>query len=177
MSVCWSVLNFLIFENLSVCPHFSNFSQRDFLRLLVLGFPMQKKGWDFFLLCLETIVAVTYSTKGSNDFTRYRSIQSGYRQLSPCLSRVSRSMPSALEQWQTGFDMLLAEWLQSGPQSHKYCVLSWLTSRRRIPSWHVCLYSQTGLYWSKLPCHWLNISAESVYSPSLRRIVLSIQSE
>ena len=32
----------------------------------------------------------------------------------------------------------------------------------------VCMYSQTGLYWSTLPYPWLNNSAEIVRSPSFK---------
>ena len=53
------------------------------------------------------------------------------------------------------------------------CVLPQLTSHRGRHPWHVCRYSQTGLYWSTHPCPWLNISAEIVHSPSFKERKMS----
>ena len=54
-----------------------------------------------------------------------------------------------------------------------YDALPQLTSCRGRHPWHVCRYSQTGLYWSTHPCPWLNISAEIVHSPSFKERKMS----
>ena len=59
----------------------------------------------------------------------------------------------------------VSEVLSNHTVSH---VLPWLTSHRESHPWHVFMYSQIGLYWSTLPCPWLNISAEIVHSTSFK---------
>ena len=78
-------------------------------------------------------------------------------------------MPSGLEQWHTCYGNALnrvttARWT-------KYIVFYTHCKRRRF--WHVCRYSQIGLYWSTHPCPWLNISAEIVHSPSFKERKMS----
>ena len=130
------------------------------------------RSFDAILRFLEPIVAEAFITKGFKDFSRYRSIQLGCKQLSSCLFRVSQPLSLGFEQGLTKLDMAEV------PNRRAYCALPRLTSRRGRHLWHMCMYSQKDLYWGTLPHPRLNSFAESNHSLSFKeRIVLNIQSD
>ena len=82
------------------------------------------RSFDAILRFLEPIVAEAFITKGFKDFSRYRSIQLGCKQLSSCLFRVSQPLSLGFEQGLTKLDMAEV------PNRRAYCALPRLTSRR-----------------------------------------------